>query len=162
MKLSEAIAFFSAQLTSMGDVEKCIVSWDASDIIGRHEGLLERGILEEGPLVTKEEAYAALATMERRHDNEIGITWDTIDVMIEDILKQRSEEEKIKEEVLKITRDIMNGASYVIEYQPTNIRKVLVFNGVLHAVAPGTSPLIFAGHNAIEIKPKDLEKIRKA
>ena len=44
---------------------------------------------EKGVKLTEDEANEILLQMERKHDADIGISWTTIDVYIDDLVEER-------------------------------------------------------------------------
>jgi len=59
------------------------ISWCYEDVLQRAK--------ENGIRLTKKEACDALALTLKRHDCNIGISWETLDVWIDEIVSERGE-----------------------------------------------------------------------
>jgi len=62
------------------------VLWHIDDVISR------AGDTYPDQVVSKEEAQEILRTMDQRHDASQGITWDVMDVWIEDLMSSREDQ----------------------------------------------------------------------
>lgn len=57
------------------------IIWSTEDVLHQAK--------EKGVNLTEDEANEILLQMERKHDADIGITWTTIDVYIDDLVDER-------------------------------------------------------------------------
>ena len=57
------------------------ITWSTEDVLHQAK--------EKGVNVTEDEANEILLQMERKHDADIGISWTTIDVYIDDLVDVR-------------------------------------------------------------------------
>lgn len=72
----------SSQKISVVDADEDIhIRWTANDVIDR---AAYRGIT-----LSRDQAKEILSTMKRRHDCEVGINWDVIDVHTDDLLNNQ-------------------------------------------------------------------------
>lgn len=60
------------------------ITWSTEDVL--HEAK------ELGVELTEDEANEILLHMEEKHDANIGISWDIIDIYIQDVLDNRKED----------------------------------------------------------------------
>lgn len=60
-----------------------VVIWCREDVIGRAK--------EWGIEITPEQADDILDEVDRKHDCEVGITWDTLDYYIDEIKRRKGE-----------------------------------------------------------------------
>jgi len=59
------------------DTIVCVAIWCVADVMGRAE--------ERGMTITKEQAEEVLNTMDHKQDCSMGISWDTMDVYLDDL-----------------------------------------------------------------------------
>mgnify|MGYP003113814818 FL=1 len=57
------------------------ITWSTEDVLHQAK--------EKGVNLTEDEANEILLQMERKHDADIGISWTTIDVYIDDLVDAR-------------------------------------------------------------------------
>ena len=57
------------------------IGWSTEDVLHQAK--------EKGVTLTEDEANEILLQMERKHDADIGISWTTIDVYIDDLVDAR-------------------------------------------------------------------------
>ena len=57
------------------------IIWSTEDVLHQAK--------EKGVKLTEDEANQILLQMERKHDADIGINWETIDVYIDDLVDAR-------------------------------------------------------------------------
>ena len=57
------------------------ITWSTEDVLHQAK--------EKGVKLTEDEANEILLQMERKHDADIGISWTTIDVYIDDLVDAR-------------------------------------------------------------------------
>tara|TARA_R100001163_G_scaffold34589_1_gene26672 strand:- start:396 stop:593 length:198 start_codon:yes stop_codon:yes gene_type:complete len=57
------------------------ITWSTEDVLHQAK--------EKGVKLTEDEANEILLHMERKHDADIGISWSTIDVYIDDLVDAR-------------------------------------------------------------------------
>ena len=57
------------------------IIWSTEDVLHQAK--------EKGVKLTEDEANEILLHMERKHDADIGISWGTIDVYIDDLVDER-------------------------------------------------------------------------
>jgi len=57
------------------------IIWSTEDVLHQAK--------EKGVKLTEDEANEILLQMERKHDADIGISWGTIDVYIDDLVDER-------------------------------------------------------------------------
>jgi|TARA_E500000305_G_scaffold62070_1_gene49484 hypothetical protein len=57
------------------------IIWSTEDVLHQAK--------EKGVKLTEDEANEILLHMERKHDADIGISWTTIDVYIDDLVEER-------------------------------------------------------------------------
>ena len=57
------------------------IIWSTEDVLHQAK--------EKGVKLTEDEANQILLQMERKHDADIGISWGTIDVYIDDLVDER-------------------------------------------------------------------------
>ena len=57
------------------------IIWSTEDVLHQAK--------EKGVKLTEDEANQILLQMERKHDADIGISWATIDVYIDDLVDER-------------------------------------------------------------------------
>ena len=57
------------------------IIWSIEDVLHQAK--------EKGVKLTEDEANQILLQMERKHDADIGISWSTIDVYIDDLVDER-------------------------------------------------------------------------
>ena len=57
------------------------IIWSTEDVLHQAK--------EKGGKLTEDEANQILLQMERKHDADIGISWSTIDVYIDDLVDER-------------------------------------------------------------------------
>ena len=57
------------------------IIWSTEDVLHQAK--------EKGVNLTEDEANEILLQMERKHDADIGISWSTIDVYIDDLVDER-------------------------------------------------------------------------
>ena len=57
------------------------IIWSTEDVLHQAK--------EKGVKLTEDEANQILLQMERKHDADIGISWSTIDVHIDDLVDER-------------------------------------------------------------------------
>ena len=82
---------------NQSDVIACPI-WTIDDVLGRAK---ERGIA-----VTKEQAEGIVDRMDRRHNAELGINWDTIDAYLDDLIEdERLELEEFSTQFLEALGD---------------------------------------------------------
>ena len=86
MLQEKAIEYFQT-LHKKGE-HLCVIVWQADDVIGQAN--------ERGVKCSKKEADAILEAMERQHDASYGISWETINTHIDDLVEKHQEEDKIK------------------------------------------------------------------
>jgi hypothetical protein len=65
-------------LKSMGDQHVAMILWCEEDVLERAKELCIT--------ITTDQAQEILSDMERHHDCEIGITWDTIDFWLKELV----------------------------------------------------------------------------
>ena len=65
---------------------KIHITWDTVDVLDTAKQMEVK--------LTEEEANDVLFTIEHNHDANFGITWDTIEWTIQDLVSQREKEEK--------------------------------------------------------------------
>ena len=57
------------------------IIWSTEDVLHQAK--------EKGVKLTEDESNEILLQMERKHDADIGISWTTIDVYIDDLVEER-------------------------------------------------------------------------
>ena len=57
------------------------ITWSTEDVLHQAK--------QKGVNLTEDEANEILLEMERKHDADIGISWETIDVYIDDLVDAR-------------------------------------------------------------------------
>ena len=57
------------------------ITWSTEDVLHQAK--------EKGVKLTEDEANEMLLQMERKHDADVGISWQTIDVYIDDLVDAR-------------------------------------------------------------------------
>ena len=62
----------------------CMHYWQVDDVLGKAE--------EMGEEITREEAEQILEDMERHIDSEMGVSWTSVSVGIEDFISNRDKE----------------------------------------------------------------------
>ena len=77
------IAEIKRRLAWCGDDDTivCVAIWSGEDVMGRAK--------ERGMTITKEQAEGVLNNMDHKQDCSMGISWDTMDVYLDEVANEK-------------------------------------------------------------------------
>ena len=65
------------------------IVWDMADVLSANLDMIENGWLKKEHLLTAEEIRDVLSLLLDKHDATCGITWETIEYYIVDVIEDR-------------------------------------------------------------------------
>jgi len=70
-------------IKAFNDHKKCVIRWSPEDVKGRASS--------QGIQLTDDECAKIIQTMDKRHDYCHGISWETIDVYVDDLVEEKKD-----------------------------------------------------------------------